>query len=594
MTAGPFFYRSEISVTLESPFVIQGLSARAFGIDAAQMRDHCGRPILPSTEIKGLIRHAATMIDKTRSDDLFGEEGEEDARSLRPIFSDCVARIEQRTGEGDLHRTTRVAIDDETGAVRHGYLQVVELVVPPGDTVVFAGNLVFVAKDQTEAADTVSFLRKAFDLVHAVGAFRTAGFGRVVSRSISEPKQGSPLMPERALPRGDFEIVFTLDRPLMVDIERVSDNVTRGASVIPGGVLKGVLAARTRRAGWLDNSANDPVGTALSRLTIGHAHPEIVRDDGKPEAVDPVFQLSLMAFGDGNGWLDAAVADDWEAALKRSSPAAFHHDWKESEGDYPPATSSERITRTRVAIDPGRGAGDEGKLFTQVAVSPIAKGKQVRWRARVSWPGRTSEDEDDLLGLLCAALADETGGLVGIGKTDASTVDLDCVDAPPLSVDPVTLGEEVRIMLITPHLMVRCVHMENETTLANAVAEYWEKVSCGALSLASDAGGPRIFAEQALVGGEVMTRFPLFNEHGADIMEPFVCMKPGSVFVLKIREPARAAAKLSDWLRLGLPESPLLPVQRWDTSPFVRENGYGAIRLNPDVPALPSAERASA
>lgn len=561
----PAIYTAPISVEIESPFLFRGLAARQHGLDAAHIRDHDGRPVIPGPEIKGVLRHALKMLDapdKVKA--WFGERDMPERRGERVVFRDCVMQAPEKAA-----RTTRIRIDGDTGTVKKGHLQVVELVLPVGAQAVFRGAVSYVARDPADAELLRDWLDRALKIVRSMGAFKTAGFGRVLrdGTKVSPADAGVALVPATVARKRDYELSFALDRPLLVDADQTAPNVFRGRPVIPGAVLKGALAERLRAAGVLEKDG--PLDRALSRLTIGHAFPSL---DGTAAA--PVWPKSLAVLtGDLDGvdarpFYDAAVPEDWTDAMALVGAnrwLAFQPDWKGGT-DGPPM-----ITRTRVKIDEKTGAAEEGNLFSQVMVAHRVKGTPMRWTARIAWPD-DAPDGDAELGRLTAVL---NGGLHGIGKTRAMMETVE-VSAVPKEA-PLPASGQVRVMLRTPHLMIRAAALKDGAALENAVRDYWQAASGGALQLGSAADGPGFFATQTLIGGQQLVRFA----YDPKVVEPFVCMDAGSVFVLEMVKPERARRLLDSWRRHGLPTGTKVS---WDKCPFVPENGFGAIEIDPPLP----------
>lgn len=585
MSDAPSLYRATIRLSLESPFLIQGLPAKAHGIDAAQMRDHCDRPIIPYSEVKGVLRHALEMLPGHAVPDwlgiAFGLPDDAETRGSRLIFSDLVCEV----GQSAL-RSTRVKLDANTGAVASGQLQVVELVRPIGDIATFTGNVTFVAEDDRGAAEVVALLNRGFALVRAIGAFKTVGFGRLVSAPdkqlpVRSLENVGRLAPGTPLKHETFMLRFTLDRPLLVDTAQISGNVFLGSSVVPGSVLKGALATKLDLAGLIDEAMDE----ALERLTIGHAFPFVAG-----RAVDETFPKSLVLVGSKTSpaLLDAAIPGEWERALDLDlsfvgrddhHALAFGPDWKTCKPVWLP---SEKHTRTRVRIDPETGAAQHGQLFSQVTIPPVVRGEPIQWQCQVAWPADPHPSQRRALAQISAALAD---GLFGIGKTKAIMV-RESLTTTPVEECLRPIGNEVRVMLTTAHLMLRCRDLTDEQTYHSALTAYWDRVGDGAFSLAVDDGGPRVFASQSLVGGQQMVNFNPFNdgEDGDEQVEPFVLMDPGSVFVLEVRNADRTRAILQKWVLHGLPT---FTEAHWTNCPFMPENGYGAITVDPPKPRMP-------
>ena len=122
--------RAEIhlTLTLQSPFLMQGLGGTVLGVDAAALRDEVERPLVPADQVKGLLRAACVTLERATDgavvnaveiDALFGsrspdrkDDGSEQDRPLRGalIFGDLVAEKSSTCGT-----ITRVHIDPVTG-----------------------------------------------------------------------------------------------------------------------------------------------------------------------------------------------------------------------------------------------------------------------------------------------------------------------------------------------------------------------------------------------------------------------------------------------------------------------------------------------
>ena len=180
--------RITLTITVQSPFLFPGLSAGSLGVDAVQLRDEFGNAVLPADQARGVIREALTDIARaapsvvTAPDltSLFGQESKERKDSEgydRPergklLFGDLIAR-DVPLGQAE---TTRVEIDDLTGAAKTGHLVVVEQVAPFGTPVTFAGTLLLFWP-KADAARIVRALDRAARLIPAIGAHKSAGFG---------------------------------------------------------------------------------------------------------------------------------------------------------------------------------------------------------------------------------------------------------------------------------------------------------------------------------------------------------------------------------------------------------------------------------
>jgi hypothetical protein len=113
--------------------------------------------------------------------------------------------------------------------------------------------------------------------------------------------------------------------------------------------------------------------------------------------------------------------------------------------------------------------------------------------------------------------------------------------------------------------------------LSTAYEAFWSEVSGGSLELV------RSFARQELHGG-FLARRSLQQRY-----EPFLVTERGSVFVLRVLNPAEAGKRLAAWTELGLPRpgwvatrygQPSLPL--WRTCPFLAEVGFGEVMFDLD------------
>jgi|GEM_PF-4643510 len=519
------YYHLDIALTLESPFLLSGLGASAYGIDAAPLRDGDGpeAPLLmPAPQVRGVLRHALEVDYKDDAERLFGKGGmmhqDEDVVG-RLTFADLCADAPERAD------ITRVAIDPETGAGKDGHLFTIELPAAVGEQVTFKGQIRLFAENDAKAKADAAILKEALDYIVAIGKFKTAGYGRLVGKSPGEPvfwRAAKAKPSNRVQGAGDaaaFDLVFSIDRPMLVDTDYPEANFMRSATAIPGTVLKGALARQLIHAG--DKPDKGALADVLSKLEIGFASTERVKD-------------------------------------------------------------LQQTVRMRVAIDGETGAAATGNLFCQSMVKPDIDGQPVVCRSRIRWPGGGDAAALDPLRILLGTLE---AGLVSIGKTGAAMIDGAQLEpaAPP---DPLP-GEPWKLELLTPALMLRACHLYDQASLEMALHAYWHEASGGALRMATHPADdePDYCAEQFLRGGFSQTRFAAY---GTDIVEPFVLMNAGSWFTLEPTSADKrdaAVALLERWLDTGLPaacwhdpttlafETP----DRWQHNPFLPQNGYGAV-----------------
>ncbi|WP_128292281.1 RAMP superfamily CRISPR-associated protein [Afifella aestuarii] len=589
MSAG--YYKSDLRIRLESPFLSAGLEAKAFGVDAAQLRDRSGYPVLPAGLLRGVLRHAledllARNIDVKDVLDLFGRElphkepeddkrnegVEEKERPGRIRISDARA-CQPSSGK---ERATRIAIEPETGAVKEGALLVVELSYPVGKEVDFKAEVRFPAASQAEAKQIAVTLDKALKQVVAVGAYKTVGFGRVVECAVLAPQQEKPFAAKPEPKKGSsFVYSFQLDGPLLVDTHYAEQNVLQSSTRISGAVLKGALARRLADSGAANEEGfvTGLLGEALKKTIISFA--DVFQGALPLSIVQRYLDKDTAVPDDATGY----IADDlWKASSGKA--AAFRSDWKDEDWKKGAAPSeadplSELETRTRLSIEPTTGAAKPSALFSHQFLRTPLKGEAAPiWKALIKWPepGEPPDEFYKLLGHLKA-------GLWSIGRLKAGTCceRLELEEGVPQAANQAELTGKIALILTTPHLMVRVGALDDEETFGAAIDDYFKTASDGAWQIARGADGERqLFAQQELRGDLQAARFRPF---GRDRLEPFVLMKAGSVFVLEPVQ-ANAADMLSEWERYGLPDP------QWEgvrleaaTCPFLRGNGYGAIRI---------------
>lgn len=600
--------RFTLDLTLESPFLSQAPGAPAYGVDSAALRDgadNSGGPIFPGTLLKGVFRGLLKEIAAAAPDHLspamvnalFGaasgdrkhhhavadpSAGIDDP--WRPVraavrFDDALCKTAVSATIGTL---TRIRIDGATGAAEDGMLQVVELPFPLGTPVVFEATVEIVAApadiDTFKAAMAI-----ACDALTALGAFKSAGFGHVRKAGLRPHDRHPVPIPPAPVPKGakkwseakSVRLLLRFDRPVMVNAEFVGGNLYRSADIIPGGVIKGALAAAAERAGVTAELADD-----LAAVVCAHAFPATDPSGRATNALtrpQPLPYSIVAARRSKDDWSlhDAALED--VLTLTDAAVISGVINWKRSEPWWPALTTAlplparpRRQARTRTAIEAGTSVAETSRMFAHITCAP----------AGIVWVGRLSRGEASgngftrLLGLLEA-------GLPGIGKTKATaTVHLAADGAPPHRDDSPDITV---VRLLTP----AALH-DPETVLNGPAAgtdpadwlratyqRYWDSVFARAGATAPPLR--EVFGRQDWAGGYLAMRYPPVS--GCYL--PWLLTRPGTVFVFERREGARRV--FEDLVLTGLPAA--IAGATWRTCPFVPGNGYGEIALGPALPA---------
>lgn len=267
----PRLLEGQIALTIKAPFLFPGVDAGAFGYDRVAMRDLDGNLIVPMDQVRGLLRHGLVDIGRFDIvDALFGRES--GASAVTPadsylpdrsglFLSDLVAEPipMDKSAIAPMHR---VKIEPESGAAAEGHLLTLEQVAAAGHPVTFTGWIAAIT--ELEEDDLVTALATALAVHGSVGSLKSVGFGEVtdVKVTLAGQRRGAPL-PDPGCDLVDF--MFQLDRPYLIDPERVADNTWLGRPDIPGGAVKGLLAQNMKLLG----AAFD--AQAFSQFRIGHA-----------------------------------------------------------------------------------------------------------------------------------------------------------------------------------------------------------------------------------------------------------------------------------------------------------------------------------
>jgi hypothetical protein len=625
-------YRYILTLTLKAPVLSQAVGALGFGYDMAMLRDG-DAPALPGSLVRGnlrdaLRRFAAVLppagggndIPDLRKviDDWFGpaplEKPEQDSGAGTPAGTrarlqfDYAWRCRPFAGRG-LPRY-RIKIEEETGTVGRGFLAAIEATHPAGDAMVFEGAITARFESPAEAEAARRWLDKAARFLPALGALKGVGFGEVLTAALTLEPIPEPGPPTYEGPVDRIGFVLVPDRPFCIAEPHPGDsNLYVSQETLPGGVLKGALAARL--------SKDDIQTLHFDQLVFTHALPA---RQAAPER-GRVLPLSLAWAGDATAKNDPAKTPiqanltdlalppegtkmDFEYVVRRLREEdqtrlrapKFQIDWKDDEWEAagklvatrPGRYGCGRLLEVHTEIDPKTGQSQEARLFSRDCVDP----EGMVWCADIDLRGVPEGERPVVAQKLLRELAKP---LAGIGKTKAvvavAVQPRPFLDEPPL--EPVD-GSYYIVTLQTPALLftdaeARGMPASGGTEqLRKVYAGYWSKVSGESLSLV------RYFAAQERTGGWFLWKRYLENHPKDRTYRPFWLTSAGSVFLLEAVKPDDAKVHLEGWRRLGLP----LPAGedssgQWSYNPYIRENGYGEIRVNDGVHARYRPQRAA-
>lgn len=558
-----------VQLQVKSPFLFAGTVNTRIGVDVACLRDASGRPVVPDTQVRGVLRAALVTLSMATSlitdhevGLLFGSSSDENAtdgmqdipKRGRAFFGDLASEERHSTA------ITRIAIDDDTGTVQTGALQVVELVAPYGEVVSFRGPLIIRYGDGLEMDRIEKALSAALKLIPAIGAFKSSGFGETIPGGALLTRTGpaKPLVPMVKSSLGGSKSCYELhfDRPILVDSERVTGNLFAGSTIVPGSVIKGALAETLKAAGLYPETDPD-LSAALADLHVSHAFPtngDHLCDLPIPKSLvfvtEPTIRLSdaiCTDSGKGVVWKGPTRLAKFAASAKTREKALL----REQEL-VPPVAKFNKIPRTHVEIDSGTWAAAQSALFTTVAVDP----GEFRWRFTVD----TCDISDNPSSALLLSVLEN--GLDGVGRTGASaSVSPSPVDT---SFEAFRPGDEAVFTLVTPALMF--LRFDETQSIREHYGRYFRKAFDGA-SLVN------FFATQRLNGGYIAVRRRVFG----NTYYPFILTEAGSVFRVKLTTD-KACIAFSKALRTGLPVGTDDAVEvNWRNCAYVPQNGYGQI-----------------
>ncbi|MEM9553455.1 MAG: RAMP superfamily CRISPR-associated protein [Acidobacteriota bacterium] len=431
--------RHRLNVYLEGGLLIGGKTSD--GRRVHTMVDREGRPIIPGSTLKGVIRHAyERLFPDGSSDALFGMPGfepfatpGEDAslavttgRVCKLSIGDARVAIDSASSKMLVDKP-QVAIDPDTGRARdHRFF--VRRTVAPFAGLCFEATMVLDALD----ADETRRLDAAIASVFALGAGRSAGLGRVhierlVGQGVGEQGRALVEVGESLAPGGgEWLLDLVAEEPLNLGTERLLGNYYPSRREIPARTLRGaIVTAALRRRGIRRDLSEAPAFHRLildpeTCLRFGDARP-VAQDDRSSRLRLPrpaprsLRRCKHAAHHAGQSrtlqrptdtllesYLRLLAARHGVHAGSVAGCAVCGMPMRRVDRDLD-GTVPRRSFRTRVRIDQRTGRAEEGYLF---AVELVAPG--TRFRARLG------ALDDDALHLLEDAAA--AGLFVGHGR----------------------------------------------------------------------------------------------------------------------------------------------------------------------------------
>ncbi len=374
-------------------------SGAARGYNDITLRRADGVPYIPASALKGAVREQlARLVDAEvvsavlggPGPDPLGEPGREErfgGGNTKVLFSDAELTNAQvaecfRRGFGYTLRA-QVSIDRRSRRAADKRLFHREILAP------FADGLVFTAG--VEARDLSGAERRGFEAavraVFALGAGRSAGLGGVemtLSPAGPESSGAAETWGETAggleIPEGaGLELVLEAVDPVCLGADRFVSNFHPTLAAIPASALRGAVvtaALAERGEGHVDQSS-EPAFRALvldpeTCLRFGDALP-LAGGDGPLPAVAPATLVTCKVDGEAHGVRDDLVAGFVRRQLAEhglrltpldACPHAGCGERLVAAGQWVGTAEPKRRVVTRLAMDPGSGRGEDGKLFS--------------------------------------------------------------------------------------------------------------------------------------------------------------------------------------------------------------------------------------
>lgn len=635
-----------LTVTLRAPWLVHGNDPGRLGLDAVQLRAPDGkRRLLPGSLLAGRIRDAWRVLkhdfqikDVPNGEDWFGPPSTQDAdednddkkaeadvayrrgrrrlpKRARILTADLVECSAPPDG---LLIHTRVKIDASSGAGRDGMLQAVEQRDAPGSSLSFTGTWRAWLADG-EPASLQAHLHKALVWQTQLGALRNIGFGELVAQGskvhivlaaagpddaahTAQAAAQQAFVDAEPSPGRARGLRLRFDQPLAVANQLINGNLFQSDDFLPGAALKGALAHAwdQRQPGVAKPAWFDALRFTHAQPSSGTKRPSPLPfslvaglEEDQPDARKLIWDLALSS-GAASDLIDAhgravSFAPDWKTNLRKQAQARQQR------------AQVARYLRVRTAIDTGQAK--QGSLFGyDCAMSPHlgppgqdGPEPETHWVATLDLPVAFNNPQNwaQIAMLLTSA------PLGPLGKTNAfAAVELlhDLEPVWPTRVDPASAGALVRVVLASPALLFASTAVLNNTSVAlkemhEVYAQAFDAIAAATPEADhAKANEPPLalqcfYARQRLAGGEYLAHY--FRRPGQPKPYlPYVLTEAGSVFVFQVRDADRAQVVLSHWQQHGLPFSQAVKDEHgddWRTNPWLAQNGYGEVAVNPDT-----------
>jgi hypothetical protein len=579
----------KVTITIAGPFLTKATAAGQPGVDTPAARDAVGHLMLPGSQVRGKLREAWDELaaasptlftpqigvwlgQKSGSQEDLIKTASVDPQPGRLTFDDMLCHVDSK------NQRTRICIDRYRVSVAQGALQVMEAPVESGESEVCEGTIRFQGAPD-EAKEILPYLQAGLCWVTSYGSQKTIGFGRVLDTQVelvATPSATKSALQHSAGTRMGFSLQL-LDA-LCIGKRRIAGNLFESEEFIPGGALKGAIA----------RSASPELNANLHLVRIAHAFPSETQKRPMPI---PLSIVSAPDSHDDIALYDVAAFDN--PVLIHGEAPAFRIDWKSKAWDLATKhfalASLNRELRVRNAHDHDRRRAKDEALF---AIENIVPNDGIRWHGFIDLSLIMEPTVRDAVRTELAAML--STALHGLGKTKARVAWIWQSDGQP---EPLVNSQSTpvnglwTIVLQTPALLADPAAMSNpgswnytgQERLEQQYRVAWDGLSGGSLDLV------RYLATESLAGGYYLHK--RFQGEKAEY-QPWLLTDAGSVFVLRANPGMDTTAqnKIGEWLQSGLSlptwakkryAGAELSGDHWRRCPYLRENGYGEVVVNP-------------
>lgn len=579
-------YSFEITLVLQAPILSQATGGRRYGVDTITILNDEGNPSLLGSSIRGNLREVweyfvkkqlTDQLTYTQIDTWLGQESPKASQNIPHRACVSFDYYWQAKAEKKQALRHRICINQETGAVAHGALQVIESPYITGEEVSFTGKIHALLLNDKEKEILLHWLRKGLGYIHALGAFRGVGFGKVIRVDINQIiKSNVTVQQSLSSPTStQFGIALTIDRPFCFSHHHNQRHHNHFAAVafIPGAAILATIAQQAEK--------NSLLKQYVDKIHISHAFPS------KTDQIKRALAIPYSWVSVNKQIYDVSLKK--KPGLIQELAPAFQPDWKEEMRSKAKELCGQceptRSVHVHTAIDSQKGSSQEGALFSMEVIHPTG----YQWLANVNCQCVPQESQQSILQELHTLFAQ---GLYNLGKTKAIATVVNYYSQPyeytvEVNQLPQKQGDIFVLMLQTSALLLPNFDdipaTNGDQQLFAQYTQVWKTLAKNSLptdmSEQSSFTLSHFYARQAMVGGDYLKQ--RFWSQRAEYC-PEILTLAGSVFVFEVEEIKNTQTILNQWITQGLPQHPNTQGgEYWQQNPYIANNGYGEIVINP-------------